>query len=61
MSTFLTAVGTVITSLLGQLTAITTALLANEAFQIVAAVVVFSIMVGLVVGLIKGIKRKRKR
>ena len=40
---------------------IATALIGNEVFQIMLAVVLFTLLFGMLVGLAKGIKSRRKR
>lgn len=40
---------------------VATALIGNEIFQIVLAVVVFTLLFGVLVGLAKGIKSRKKR
>ena len=61
MSTLLTNVGTVITNLLSWLGSVATALIGNEVFQIMLAVVLFTLFFGLMIGLAKGVKGGRKR
>lgn len=62
MATLLTNIGTVISSIVTWLASVATALIDNEIFQIMLAVVVFTLLFGVLVGLAKGIKsRKRKR
>ena len=62
MQTLLTNVGTVITNLVTWLGNVATALIGNEIFQIMLAVILFVLFFGLMVGLAKGIRgRKGKR
>lgn len=61
MTAFLTAIGTILTSFVGWLATITTALLANEVFQIMFGVLVALLVIGLVVGLAKGIRGRKSR
>ena len=61
MSTLLTNIGTVITSIVGWLGSVATALIGNEVFQIMLAVVMFTLLFGMLVGLAKGIKSRKKR
>ena len=61
MSAFLTAIGTILTSVVTWLGTATTAMLGNEIFQIVFAVVVFMLFAGFVIGLAKSIKGGKRR
>lgn len=61
MQTLLTNVGTVITNLVTWLGNVATALIGNEIFQIMLAVILFVLFFGLMVGLAKGIRGRRKR
>ena len=61
MSTLLTNIGTVITSLVSWLGTVATALIGNEVFQIMLAIVLFTLFFGLMVGLAKGVKGRKKR
>ena len=52
---------TAFTGILGWLADIATALIGNEVFQIMLAVVIFTLLFGMLVGLAKSIKSRRKR
>lgn len=47
--------------IIGWLGNVATALIENEVFQIMLAVVIFTLLFGMLVGLAKGIKSRRKR
>ena len=47
--------------IIGWLTDIGSALIGNEVFQIMLAVVIFTLLFGMLVGLAKGIKSRRKK
>ena len=51
---------TVITNIVTLMGTMTTALLANELFQIVLGIVFFSIVMGIVFGLVKKIRKRGK-
>lgn len=61
MTALLTNIGTVITSLVSWLGTVATALIGNEIFQIMLAVVLFILFFGMMVGLAKGVKGRKKR
>lgn len=61
MSTFLTNIGTVITQLLTWLGNVSTALIGNEVFQIIVAMLIFVLLFSLMVGLAKGIRGRKRR
>ena len=61
MSTFLTNIGTVITQLLTWLGNVATALIGNEVFQIMVAILIFALLFALMVGLAKGIRGRKRR
>lgn len=61
LTTFLTNIGSVITQLLAWLANVATALIGNEIFQIMVAIIVFVLLFGLMVGLAKGIRGRRKK
>ena len=61
MATLLSNIGTAITSIVTWLASVATALIGNEIFQIMLAVVVFTLLFGVLVGLAKGIKSRNKK
>ena len=61
MAGLLTNIGTIFTSLVTWLTSVSSALIANEVFQIMLAIILFILLFGLLVGLAKGIKGRKKR
>ena len=60
MASLWTNVEAVITNLVSLMGTMTTALLANELFQIVLGIVFFSIAMGIVFGLVRKIRRRGK-
>lgn len=61
MDEFLTSIGTVLTASVGWLGTVTTALLGNEIFQIVFALIILAVIVGIVLMLVSRIKVKAPR
>lgn len=61
MTEFLASIGTVLTASVGWLGTITTALLGNEIFQIVFALIILAVIVGIVLMLVSRIKVKAPR
>ncbi len=61
MTEFLTSIGTVLTASVGWLGTVTTALLGNEIFQIVFALIILAVIVGIVLMLVSRIKVKAPR
>jgi hypothetical protein len=61
MTEFLTSIGTVLTASVGWLGTVTTALIGNEIFQIVFALIILAVIVGIVLMLVSRIKVKVPR
>ena len=61
MNALLANIGTIMNNLVSWLGTVATALIGNEIFQIMLAVVLFILFFGLMVGLAKGIKGRKKR
>ncbi len=61
MTEFLTSIGTVLTASVGWLGTVTTALIGNEIFQIVFALIILAVIVGIVLMLVSRIKVKAPR
>jgi len=61
MTEFLTSIGTVLTASVGWLGTVTTALISNEIFQIVFALIILAVIVGIVLMLVSRIKVKAPR
>ena len=61
LSTFLTNIGTVFTQLLTWLGNVASALIGNEIFQVMVAIIIFGLLLGLMVGLAKGIRGRKGR
>lgn len=58
---FITAIGEVLTGILGWFGDVATALLTNEIFMLLMGFIVFTLLIGVLVGLAKGIKGRKKR
>jgi len=61
MTEFLSSIGTVLTASVGWLSTVTTALIGNEIFQIVFALIILAVIVGIVLMLVSRIKVKVPR
>lgn len=61
MTEFLASIGTVLTASVGWLGTVTTALIGNEIFQIVFALIILAVIVGIVLMLVSRIKVKAPR
>jgi len=57
---FLTGITTILTSFIGWLATVTSYLITNPIFQIMAGFIIALLLIGLVVGLLKGIKRRKR-
>ena len=60
-STFWTSVTSAITNIMSAFSTVATALMSNEIFQIMFAVIITLLCVGLTVGLAKGVRGRKKR
>ena len=61
MTDFLLGIGTVLTASVGYIGTVTTALIGNEIFQLVAGFVILGVIVGLVLMLVSKIKVKTSK
>ena len=61
MTDFLLGIGTVLTASVGYIGTVTTALIGNEIFQLVAGFVILGVIVGLVLMLVSKIKVRTSR
>lgn len=61
MAEFLDSIGTILTASVGWLGTVTTALIGNEIFQIVFALIILAVIVGIVLMLVSRIKVKAPR
>lgn len=60
-SNFWTGVTAAITNIMSSFSTVASDLMGNEIFQIMFAVVIVTLLIGITVGLAKGVKGRRKR